>query len=268
MWLDAGVMQPNIVWTAAKGVYAKPIAEHILALILAAARGLPERARAQSWGGSGGRLVAGSTVGVVGSGGIGTEVIGLLASLGVRTIALTRDGRSVPGADLSVGREQLPLLLGQSDYVVLTAALTAETAGLISAHTLALMRPDAWLINIARGGLVDTSALVTALRAGTIGGAALDVTDPSPCPTTTSSGRSRTSSSHRTSPRRPHWGLRFSPGGSRRTSDGSGAASHSSASSTWRWATELTRPAEATRARCWTAPALVALLGRLVRHWP
>ena len=50
MWLDAGVMQPDIVWTAAKGVYARPIAEHILALILAAARGLPERARARSWG--------------------------------------------------------------------------------------------------------------------------------------------------------------------------------------------------------------------------
>ena len=103
MWLDAGLMQPNVVWTAAKGVYARPIAEHILALILAAARGLPERARARTWGTRGGRLLAGSTVGVVGSGGIGTELIGLLAPLGVRTIALTRDGRSVPGADLSVG---------------------------------------------------------------------------------------------------------------------------------------------------------------------
>ena len=65
MWLDAGLMQPDVVWTAAKGVYARPIAEHVLALILAAARGLPERARARTWGTAGGRLVAGATVGVV-----------------------------------------------------------------------------------------------------------------------------------------------------------------------------------------------------------
>jgi phosphoglycerate dehydrogenase-like enzyme len=182
MWFDAGLMRPDVVWTAAKGVYARPIAEHVLALILAAARGLPERARARTWGDQDGRLVAGATVGVVGAGGIGAELIGLLAPLGVRTIALTRDARSVPGADLSVGREQLGSLLARSDYVVLTAALTAETAGMMSAGRLALMRRDAWLINVARGGLVDTTALVAALRSGTIGGAALDVTEPEPLP--------------------------------------------------------------------------------------
>jgi len=182
MWLDAGLMQPNVVWTAAKGVYAKPIAEHILALILAAARDLPERARALTWGTAGGRLVAGSTVGVVGAGGIGTELISLLAPLGLRTIALTRNGRSVPGADISVGPEELGSLLARSDYVVLTTALTAETKGMMSAERLACMRRDAWLVNVARGELVDTSALVAVLRAGTIGGAALDVTDPEPLP--------------------------------------------------------------------------------------
>lgn len=182
MWFDAGLMRPDIVWTAAKGVYARPIAEHALALILAAARGLAERARARTWGATGGRLVAGATVGVVGAGGIGTELIGLLAPLGVRTIALTRDGRGVPGADVSFGPAELHTLLAQSDYVVLAAALTAETRGMLSAERLALMRRDAWLINIARGELVDTIALVAALQAGTIGGAALDVTEPEPLP--------------------------------------------------------------------------------------
>jgi D-3-phosphoglycerate dehydrogenase len=81
-----------------------------------------------------------------------------------------------------MGPDQLPALLAQSDFVVLTAALTAETAGMISAERLDLMRPDAWLINVARGELVDTNALVAALQAGTIGGAALDVTDPEPLP--------------------------------------------------------------------------------------
>jgi phosphoglycerate dehydrogenase-like enzyme len=182
MWLDAGLMQPDVVWTAAKGVYARPIAEHILALILAAARGLPERARARTWGTAGGRLVAGATVGVVGAGGIGTQLIGQLAPLGLRTIALTRNGRSVPGADLSLGSEELHILLARSDYVVLTTALTAETKGMMSAERLAFMRRDAWLINVARGELVDTIALVAALRARTIGGAALDVTAPEPLP--------------------------------------------------------------------------------------
>lgn len=182
MWFDAGLMRPEVVWTAAKGVYARPIAEHILAMILAAARGLPARARARRWGSKGGRVVSGATVGVVGAGGIGTELIGLLAPLAMRTIALTRDGRSVPRADISVGPDRLHMLLAQSDFVVLAAALTAETTGLISAERLALMRPDAWLINVARGGLVDTNALVEALEAGTIGGAALDVTDPEPLP--------------------------------------------------------------------------------------
>ena len=182
MWFDAGLMHPDVIWTAAKGVYAKPIAEHILALILAAARGLPERARACAWGSTGGRLLTGATVGIVGAGGIGVELISLLAPFATRTVALTRDARVVPGAEVNVGPDGLRLLLEQSDYVVLTAALTAETTGMISANQLSSMRPDAWLINVARGGLVDTGALVEALRAGTIGGAALDVTEPEPLP--------------------------------------------------------------------------------------
>jgi len=182
MWFDAGLMHPNVVWTAAKGVYARPIAEHVIALILAAARRLQERARADTWGQPGGRLLAGATVGIVGTGGIGTELLRLLAPFDTRTIALTRDGRSVEGADVSIGPNELPLLLAESDYVVLAAALTAETANMISADRLSQMRPDAWLINVARGGLVETDALVDALQTGAIGGAALDVTDPEPLP--------------------------------------------------------------------------------------
>lgn len=182
MWFDAGLMQPDVVWTAAKGVYARPIAEHILALILAAARGLHERVRARAWGSPDGHLLTGATVGIVGAGGIGTELIALLAPFATRTIALTRDARAVPGAEVNVGRDGLRLLLEQSDYVVLAAPLTAETTGMISGDQLSSMRPDAWLINVARGGLVDTGALVDALRAGTIGGAALDVTEPEPLP--------------------------------------------------------------------------------------
>ena len=182
MWFDDGLMTPDVLWTAAKGVYARPIAEHILALMLAATRGLVERARARTWGPRGGRLLTGTTVGIVGFGGIGAELVELLSPFSVRTIALTRHARPVPDADVSVGPAGLDELLGESDFVVLTTALTSETAGMISAERLSLMRPGAWLINVARGGLVHTDALVEALVAGTIGGAALDVTDPEPLP--------------------------------------------------------------------------------------
>ncbi len=181
MWVDAGVMREDIVWTAAKGVYARPIAEHVVALMLAASRGLPERIRAERWGSPAGRLLRGATVGVVGAGGIGTELLALLQPFGMRSIALTRDGRAT-AADRSVGPGELELLLAESDYVVLAAAATPETVGMISAERIAAMRPDAWLINVARGSLVDTDALVRALGSGVIGGAALDVTDPEPLP--------------------------------------------------------------------------------------
>lgn len=182
MWLDAGVMKPGVVWTAAKGVYARPIAEHVLALVLAASRDLPDRIRARAWGSPSGRLLSGATVGIVGAGGIGEEVLALLAPFGVRTIALTRGARPLE-ADHSVGPDELDWLLAESDFVVLAAPATAETVGMISAARIGLMRPGAWLINIARGSLVDTDALVRALASGAIGGAALDVTDPEPLPT-------------------------------------------------------------------------------------
>ena len=181
MWLEAGVMKPDVAWTAAKGVYARPIAEHVVALMLAASRNLPDRIRASAWGPQSGRLLHGRTVGVVGAGGIGEDVLALLAPFGMRTIALTRSARPI-GADSSIGPAELDWLLAESDYVVLAAPATPETAGMISAARIALLRPGAWLINIARGSLVDTDALVSALASGAIGGAALDVTDPEPLP--------------------------------------------------------------------------------------
>ncbi len=181
MWLEAGVMRPDVAWTAAKGVYARPIAEHVVALMLAASRNLPDRIRARNWGDPSGRLLYGRTVGIVGAGGIGEEVLAILSSFEMCTIALTRSGRDV-GADHNVGPDALEWLLAESDYVVLAAPATPETRAMLSADRLALMRTDAWLINIARGSLVDTDALVGALASGSIGGAALDVAEPEPLP--------------------------------------------------------------------------------------
>jgi phosphoglycerate dehydrogenase-like enzyme len=180
--LDAGVVDDERVWTAAKGVHARPMAEHTIGLILAAARDFAGRFRAHSWGDRGGRLLAGSTVGIVGCGSVGRALLQLLAPFDVETLALTRSGRNVPGADDSLGPDGLDQLPTESDYVVLAAPATPATASMISADQLALMRPRAWLVNVSRGVLVDTEALVDVLEAGRLGGAALDVTDPEPLP--------------------------------------------------------------------------------------
>jgi D-3-phosphoglycerate dehydrogenase len=123
-----------------------------------------------------------STVGVVGAGGIGSAVIAHLESLGAHTIAITRTGSAVARASDFGGPELLPRLLAISDFVVLSAPLTRDTRRLIGEHALEQMQPHAWVVNVARGELVDTEALVAALRAGRIGGAALDAVDPEPLP--------------------------------------------------------------------------------------
>lgn len=181
-WLDEGVIDHDRVWTAAKGVAARQIAEHALLLMLAAARDLPRRIMTKSWGERGGRELAGSTVGIVGAGEIGRALIGLLEPFDVKTVALTRTGRAVPAATCSVGPGGLDRLLGESDWVVVSAPATPKTTRMIGERELALMRPDAWIICVSRGSIIDTDALVAALALGRIGGAALDATDPEPLP--------------------------------------------------------------------------------------
>jgi phosphoglycerate dehydrogenase-like enzyme len=180
--ISAGLVDDRRVWTSAAGVYARPIAEHVLGLLLAAARNLHVYTRARSWERLEARMLKESTVGVVGAGGIGSAVIAHLDALGARTIAITRSGRAVGHASESGGPELLPRLLATSDFVVLSTPLTPETRRLIDARTLEQMQAHAWLVNVARGELVDTDALVAALRAGLITGAALDAVDPEPLP--------------------------------------------------------------------------------------
>jgi phosphoglycerate dehydrogenase-like enzyme len=106
----------------------------------------------------------------------------MLAPLGATVLAVTRSGRQVPGAHVSVDPSGMADALRRADYVVLAAPTTARTRAMIGATELELMKPTGWLVNVGRGALVDTDALVAALRAGGIGGAALDVTDPEPLP--------------------------------------------------------------------------------------
>ena len=173
----------DLLVTSAKGAYAQPVAEHALALILASLRLLPQRARSRSWNAEpAGTSLYGRTVLIVGAGGIARELIRLLEPFGTRIVVVRRSSEPVPGAARTVPVGQLNAELPVADIVVVAAALTGDTRHLLGAAELALMAPTAHLVNIARGPLVDTDALVAALAAGTIAGAALDVTDPEPLP--------------------------------------------------------------------------------------
>jgi phosphoglycerate dehydrogenase-like enzyme len=174
--------------TNAGDAYAPTVAEHAVATLLALVRRLPEmqaRAATSTWDQSVAARIGtlnDATVAVLGFGNIGKEIAVRLRAFGARVIAVTRSGRSDPLADESAPVTQMSDVLARADAVIVAAPLDATTRHLIDARALAALRPHALLVNIARGGIVDTSALRDALAKGQLGGAAIDVTDPEPLP--------------------------------------------------------------------------------------
>ena len=169
-------------WTCGKGVYAPAVAEMTLAMILSGQKHLYGYARASSWSGPVGRMLAGSRVTVLGGGGITSHLIPLLAPFECDVTVIRRSDQPFPGANRTIPVARLHEVLPLTDVLVLALALTNETIGIISAAELTALPRHAWLVNVARGGHVVTDDLVTALAAGSIAGAALDVTDPEPLP--------------------------------------------------------------------------------------
>lgn len=174
--------RPDIAWTSAKGAYAQPVGEHALALALALLRDLPRRVVARTWEPQSGRSLHGMRAVVVGAGGIGRRIMDLLHVFDVEVTAVRRRPEPVEQADRTISAHDLPDVLPFQDVVIVAAALTEDTQHLIGRAELEAMRTDAILVNIARGGLIDTEALVAALEREQIAGAALDVTDPEPLP--------------------------------------------------------------------------------------
>ncbi|MFB9309997.1 phosphoglycerate dehydrogenase-like enzyme [Agromyces hippuratus] len=171
------------VWTSAKGAYAQPVAEHALMLVLAVLREVPRRVRATSWQVDElGRSLYGANVVIVGAGGIAVELMRLLQPFGAHVTVVRRSAEPVAGAERTLPTARLGEALTGADVVVLAAALTGDSRGLIGEAELQRMPRGAVLVNVARGGLVDTGALVDALESGHLGGAGLDVTDPEPLP--------------------------------------------------------------------------------------
>lgn len=178
----AGLFDRRRAWTSAKGAYAEPVAEHALALALAGLRLLRHRVAARTWGEPAGLSLYDEPVTILGGGGIAAALLELLAPLRVTATVVRRRPDPVPGAARTLPAARLHEALTGARVVFLALALTPATERIIGAAELAAMRPDCWLVNVARGRHVDTDALVSALAAGTIGGAALDVTDPEPLP--------------------------------------------------------------------------------------
>jgi phosphoglycerate dehydrogenase-like enzyme len=179
---EAGVLDRRRQWTSAKGAYAEPVAEHALALLLAGLRHLPERARAHSWGRPAGLSLFDQPLTIVGGGGIAVALMRLLEPFRAQVTVVRQRAEPVAGAVRTVTTPRLHEALAGARAVVLTLALTPQSRGLIGRKELEAMDQRAWLVNVARGALVDTEALVEALRSRQIGGAALDVTDPEPLP--------------------------------------------------------------------------------------
>ncbi|WP_432533855.1 D-isomer specific 2-hydroxyacid dehydrogenase family protein [Kineococcus arenarius] len=185
-WFAAGRVDRDRTWTSAAGAYSDAVAEHAVALLLAGVRGLAVSARLSTWDAPAAAepqsTLRGSTVAIVGAGGIGRAMIPALNALGATVLAVTRRGHDVPGAAETLPADRVGEVWGRADHVVLAAPATSETKALVGAAELAALGPSGWLVNIARGPLVDTDALVDALARGVIAGAALDVTDPEPLP--------------------------------------------------------------------------------------
>lgn len=199
------VMKSQVIITTTSGIHAVPIAEYVFAMMLAFVKKLPKALdyqRRREWPSNRERVLLSDelrdkTIGIIGYGSIGREVARLAKAFGMRVFATKRHvnlntdkGYRLPEVGDPEGalverlypnsslKEMLPLC----DFVVVTAPLTPETYHMIGREELAAMKPSAYLINIARGAIVDEGALVEALREEKLAGAALDVFEKEPLP--------------------------------------------------------------------------------------
>ena len=183
------VENDRIVLTNSAAVSGPVIADHSMAMLLMLTRSMRvhERNRMEGrWGSPDARQgigLEGRTMLVVGLGGIGSEIAKRAVGFGMRVIATRRTDAPAPDYVARVGRsDELMAMLPEADVVAIAAPLTEETRGLFKAEVFAAMKSGSILINVARGAIVDTEAMVAALESGKLAGACLDVTDPEPLP--------------------------------------------------------------------------------------
>jgi D-2-hydroxyacid dehydrogenase (NADP+) len=182
---DQPALGAGVTVTSLHGVHGAPVSEAAMAGMLALSRDIPRFARnqdSQTWGRWPAKLLHDKTVGILGIGVIAEALAPKCKAFGMNVIGITSAKRAVPGFDRVHGIDELHDVLPQLDYLVLLTPYSPATHHMIDAKVFAAMKPSSYLINVARGGVVDEDAMVEALRSGKITGAALDVFEQEPLP--------------------------------------------------------------------------------------
>lgn len=187
--VDGIVDQPSlgreVIVTKMHGFHGAPVSEAALMAMLALARDLPRAVRSQGarkWDRFPARLLSGKTVGILGVGAIAGTLAPMCKALGMRVLGISATVRKVDGFDAVYEKKRLAEAVREVDFLVLLTPLTGETRGIVDVKVLGAMKPSAFLVNLARGGVVKEEDLLVALKERRIAGAALDVFSEEPLP--------------------------------------------------------------------------------------
>jgi len=183
--IDLPSLGKEVVVTNVRGIHGAPVSEATIAYMLSLARDLPRASRAQDkgqWERWPAALLSGRTVGILGVGLIAEYLAPICKIFYMTTVGISSSPRATKGFDRMAHRDDLVKIAPELDFLVALTPLTPETRGIVGEKVFAAMKPSAYLINVARGGVVDESALVIALESGKIAGAALDVFAQEPLP--------------------------------------------------------------------------------------
>ena len=183
--IDLPSLGPDVVVTNIRGIHGAPVSEATIAFMLSLARDMPRSVRAQAesnWDRWPSALLAGKTVGVFGVGLIAEYLAPICKALHMTVVGISGSPRPTPSFDRMVHRNELVKVAPELDFLVVLTPLSAETRGIIGEKLFTAMKPSAFLVNVARGGVVDEPALIKALETGQIAGAGLDVFSQEPLP--------------------------------------------------------------------------------------
>ena len=183
--VDLPSLGKDVLVTNVRGIHGAPVSEATIAFMLSLARDMPRSVRAQEnskWERWPSALLAGKTVGILGVGLIAEYLAPICKTLHMTVIGISGSPRETKGFDRVVHRDDLVKIAPELDFLVALTPLTPETRGIVGEKLLNAMKPTAYLVNVARGGVVDEPALIAALEAGKIAGAGLDVFSQEPLP--------------------------------------------------------------------------------------
>ena len=183
--VDLPSLGKEVLVTNVRGIHGAPVSEATIAFMLSLARDMPRSVRAQDqskWERWPSALLTGKTVGIFGVGLIAEYLAPICKTFGMTVVGISGSPRETKHFDRMAHRNDLTKVAGELDFLVVLTPLSAETRNIIGAKVFAAMKPTAYLVNVARGGVVDEPALIAALEAGKIAGAGLDVFSQEPLP--------------------------------------------------------------------------------------